>query len=173
MLNNLRLLLWDDLDSVKTIWFHLDSPRYEWIQPSVHHYALLLLCRYFWEESGPVCLGLHHSLPGPAHILHLPLQHHHEGERLIMLLEYVIILVELTRSRGVAHTLNCVWLTLGGSSSSSILAVRTPRSTWSTWSSRPLMTGTTTRSGWSFWSSPLADWLSWWTTTSLLWRWEI
>lgn len=38
------------------------------------------LSRYFWEESGPFCPGVHDSLPGPAHVLHLTLQHHHEGE---------------------------------------------------------------------------------------------
>uniref|UniRef100_A0AAQ4QHM3 ER lumen protein-retaining receptor n=1 Tax=Gasterosteus aculeatus aculeatus TaxID=481459 RepID=A0AAQ4QHM3_GASAC len=40
-----------------------------------------VLCRYFRKESSPVCLGVHHSLPGPAHRLHLALQHQHEGER--------------------------------------------------------------------------------------------
>lgn len=41
---------------------------------------LCCLLRYFWEESGPVCLGVHHPLPGSAHVLHLSLQHHHEGK---------------------------------------------------------------------------------------------
>lgn len=41
---------------------------------------LLFLYRDFWEESGSFCLGVHHSLSGPAHILYLALQHHHEGE---------------------------------------------------------------------------------------------
>lgn len=41
---------------------------------------LLSLYRDFWEESDSFCLGVHHSLPGPAHILYLALQHHHEGE---------------------------------------------------------------------------------------------
>lgn len=38
--------------------------------------------RYFWEEPGPVCLSVHHSLPGPAHLIHIVIQHNHEGETL-------------------------------------------------------------------------------------------
>lgn len=41
---------------------------------------LLSLYRDFWEEPASFCLGVHHSLPGPSHVLHLALQHHHEGE---------------------------------------------------------------------------------------------
>lgn len=43
---------------------------------------LLSPYRYFWEESGPVCLSVYHSLPGPAHLLHIFIQHHNEGETL-------------------------------------------------------------------------------------------
>lgn len=45
---------------------------------------LLFLCRYFWKESGSFCLGVYNSIPGPAHIFYLTLQHHHEGEVLII-----------------------------------------------------------------------------------------
>lgn len=36
--------------------------------------------RNIWEESDSVCLGVHHSLSGPSHVLHFFVQHHHEGE---------------------------------------------------------------------------------------------
>lgn len=49
---------------------------------------LLSFCRYFWKESGSFCFGVYNSLPGPAHILYLTLQHHHEGEVLIITSHY-------------------------------------------------------------------------------------
>lgn len=36
--------------------------------------------RNIWEESDSVCLGVHHSLSGPSHVLHFVVQHLHEGE---------------------------------------------------------------------------------------------
>ena len=50
---------------------------------------------------------------------------------------------------------------------SSILAVHTPLSTWSTPSSRPHTTVTMTPSEWSSWWFLSEDWPSWWTMTSL------
>lgn len=43
---------------------------------------LVVPSRYLREEPDPVCFGLHYSLPGPPHLLHFPLQHHHEGKRM-------------------------------------------------------------------------------------------
>ena len=36
--------------------------------------------RHLWEEPDPFRSRLHHQVPGPAHQLHLHLQHGHEGE---------------------------------------------------------------------------------------------
>ena len=51
------------------------------LDDSATSHFLLSLNRYFWEESDPVCLGVHHTLPGSAHLIHFPLQHVHEGMR--------------------------------------------------------------------------------------------
>uniref|UniRef100_A0A3P8T147 ER lumen protein-retaining receptor n=1 Tax=Amphiprion percula TaxID=161767 RepID=A0A3P8T147_AMPPE len=39
-----------------------------------------VVCRYLWEEPNSLRSRVHHSLPGPAHLLHLTVQHVHEGK---------------------------------------------------------------------------------------------
>lgn len=57
------------------------------LEQTIHVFTLIIdmfpwhVCqRYFWKEPNPVCHCVHHSLPGSAHLLHLHLQHLHEGE---------------------------------------------------------------------------------------------
>ena len=35
--------------------------------------------RYIWEESDFICTGVYHKIPRFVHLLHLGVQHNHEG----------------------------------------------------------------------------------------------
>lgn len=51
-----------------------------WLTVDSHLNVILSPWRYLWKEPDPVCPCVHHTLPGPAHFLHLAIQHLHEGE---------------------------------------------------------------------------------------------
>lgn len=45
--------------------------------------CVVCVFRYFWEVSAAVRAGLHHQISGPVHLLHLHLQHRHEGKHCV------------------------------------------------------------------------------------------